>query len=192
MIVDLLGTEYKFRFSFAAVVTIMLLTANSKIAAISLVSSLFHECGHLVFMFAFGEKPSRVELGAFGIRIERLGASTISYQKEAVIAIGGVCVNFLIALLCLAVYLIFGSETALMTVFINIFIASLNLMPVGMLDAGRFLRYILSMQSDEEKTEKLLNCISNITVICFTAFCVLYTAASGVNISLIAVAVYLI
>lgn len=192
MIVELFKTEYKFTFSFFAILTVMLMTANHSIAMISLVSSLLHECGHLIFMYIFGEPPECVTLGAFGIRIERLGTSSIGYKKEAVIAIGGVAVNFLLAMIFLAVFVIFDYEFALMSMFVNVFIAGLNLMPVGMLDAGRFLRYILNMRIDEDETERILIRISDITVFCFTAFCVLYTVLIGLNLSLIAVAVYLI
>ncbi|MCM1365351.1 MAG: hypothetical protein NC122_07330 [Faecalibacterium sp.] len=192
MIVEIMGTEYKFGFSFVAVLTIMLMTADNNIAAVSIVSSLLHECGHLVFMYAFHDAPKSVEFGGFGIRIERLGVSATSYKHEAIIAIGGVCVNFILALTLFVVFYFFGSQTAFITAFVNIFIASLNLMPVGMLDAGRFLRYILLMRIEEQKTERLISRISDITVICFTAFCIVYTVILGFNISLTAVAVYLI
>lgn len=192
MIVYLFKTEYKFNFSFFAVITLMLMTAESNIALISLVSSLLHECGHLVFMYAFGNVPQRVEFGAFGIRIERPETSQIGYKKEAIIAIGGVCVNFILAAIGFVFYQCCGSQFAAICIFVNIFIALLNLMPVGMLDSGRFLRYILLMRVDEDKTECWLTRISNITVICFTVICVCYTVAFGLNISLVAVAVYLI
>ncbi len=192
MIIEIFKTKYKFSFSFFAVVTVMLLTADSGIALLSLVSSLLHECGHLVFMYLFGENPDSVELGAFGIRIERLAVSDLSYGKEAVIAISGVAVNFLLCAVFLLIYCFNGKSLMLAVVFVNLFIAALNLMPVGMLDAGRFLRYILYMRTDDRKTEIILSRISNITVILFCIFTALYTVLAGINISLIAVSIYLI
>lgn len=192
MTVKLWGSRFRLTFSFFALITIMFLTAEEKIVAVCLFSSLLHECGHLCFMYAFGEKPCEVVFGAFGIRIERRCQSPISYQKEALISLGGVLVNFLLAFLFLLIFLANGSQTAFIAVFVNLFIAGLNLMPVGVLDAGNFLRYILLVKYDEEKTAKVLSVISDAAVCIFCVFCIFFTLFVSVNVSLIAVCVYLI
>lgn len=192
MTIEICKTRYKLTFSFFAVITLMLLTAKQNIVAVCLLSSLLHECGHLVFMFAFSQKPDEVIFGAFGIRIERFGVSALSYKKEAVISLGGVLVNFLLTLIFLGIYCFSKNETALFGIFVNLFIASLNLIPVGVLDAGNFLRYILLVKYDEEKTAKVLSVISDAAVCIFCVFCIFFTLFVSVNVSLIAVCVYLI
>ncbi len=192
MVIELFETRLKLTFSFFAVITLMFLTAEERVVAVCLLSSLLHECGHLFFMLVFGEKPNEVVFGAFGIRIERLGASSLSYKKEAVIALGGVAVNFVLALVFFVYYVFSKSETAILGIFVNLFIASLNLMPVGVLDLGNFLRYILLVKYDEEKTAKVLSSVSDVSVCLFCAFTIFFTLIFSVNVSLIAVCVYLI
>lgn len=179
-------------FSFFAVLALMLLFAQRKIVAVCLVSSLLHECGHLLFLYLFKSMPQKVIFGAFGIRIDRTETAALSYQKEAVISIGGVLVNFVLAALFLIFYLKIKSEEACCGVFVNIFIAALNLIPVGMLDAGNFLRYILLMSFDEEKTQKILLAVSDASVCVLCLLCVLYTIFVSVNISFITVCIYII
>ncbi|MGN1442454.1 MAG: hypothetical protein ACI4XE_01290, partial [Acutalibacteraceae bacterium] len=72
-----------------------------------------------------------------------------------------------------------------------IFIAGLNMIPVGILDAGQFLRYILLERLDEEETENKLNLISDFSVLVFACFCVCYTVFVKLNASLICVCLYL-
>lgn len=192
MTIELFGTKIRLTFSFFAVITLMFLSAQERIVAVCLLSSLLHECGHLSLMYIFGEKPSEVVFGAFGIRIERFAVSTLSYKKEAVISLGGVIVNFILVSIFFLYFTFSKSDTALIGAFVNLFVASLNLMPVGVLDAGNFLRYILLVKYDEEKTGKVLSFVSDVTVLVFCVFCIFFTLFVSVNVSLIAVCVYLI
>ncbi len=192
MTIEISGIRIRLTFSFFVVITLMFLSAQEKIVAVCLLSSLLHECGHLIFMYIFSEKPSEVVFGAFGIRIERLGVSSLSYKKEAVISLGGVAVNLLLVLIFFLYYAFSKSDTAYIGAFVNLFIASLNLIPVGVLDAGNFLRYILLVKYDEEKTGRVLSVVSDVSVCIFCVFCIFFTLFVSVNVSLITVCVYLI
>lgn len=192
MTVELFGTVFRFHFSFFAVLTAMLLTCDRRIVTVSAVSSLLHECGHLAFLYAYRQPPDRVIFGGFGIRIENRGVSSLSNLRRAAVSVGGVLVNGILAAVFSLLYISFGYPVFSVGAAVNILIGGLNMMPVGILDAGQFLRYILLERFDEEKTEKVLTVVSDFTVLIFAFFCVGYTVLVGLNASLICVCLYLL
>lgn len=191
MTVEIFDTRFRLTFSFFAVITAMLLTCDRRIVAVSVVSSLLHECGHLVFMFAFGEKPECVIFGAFGIRIERKGVSSLCYKRQAAVAMGGIVVNCALAAVFAVLYIFLACDVFAVGLAVNLLIGSLNMIPVGILDAGQFLRYILLERFDEDETESKMNIVSDFSVLLFACFCVCYTVLIGLNASLICVCLYL-
>ena len=191
MTVEAFDTRFRLTFSFFAVITAMLLTCDRRIVGISVMSSLLHECGHLVLLFAFGERPDSVIFGAFGIRIERKGVSSLCYERQAAVAMGGIVVNCALAVVFAVLYYFFVWEVFAVGFAVNILIGGLNMMPVGILDAGQFLRYILLERFDEDETESKLNIVSDFSVLLFACFCVCYTVFISLNASLICVCLYL-
>ena len=192
MTFDIRGVRYELSFSFFALLCLTLLLSDKSISAVCLLSSFLHEAAHILPLYVFGCPPKRVVLAFFGMRIEREDSAYISYKKEAVIAIGGIAVNLTLSVLGLLLWSVTESKTAFIFLWVNIFIALLNSIPVSVLDLGRFLRYILLVRYDEERVNRSLDKISVISVISVTAFTVLYTVLLGVNLSLIAVSLYLI
>ena len=83
-------TNYRIDFTFALTVTLMLIFCQQDTVIICLLSSVFHEAGHLILMQLFRQKITDVTFGAFGIRINRLSTCNLSYKKEAIIASGGI------------------------------------------------------------------------------------------------------
>ncbi len=191
MTVDIFGTEIKFTFSFALTLTLMLILCDENIVLMCVASSFLHEGGHLFFMRLCGEKILSIDLGAFGVRIERAYSSAISYKKEAVVASGGIIINFLLAFLSIIYYYLMQSKSALTFSLINLLIAFFNCIPIYVLDMGRVLRNLFMLNFNEEVSEKILNGISVVFVSLLAAFCCIYNLSVGVNISLIAVTVYL-
>ena len=181
-------TRLSVTFPFAAVVTLMLLVCDSETVFISLFSSLFHEGGHLFFMLLFKESPALICLGAFGMRIERRSVF-LGRKKEALIALGGIAFNFLLMLTGAAVYLICGSLFGIKLAAVNGFIAAFNMLPAGLLDFGRFLECIFFNKRD---AQRYLRIISLLTALAVAAGCVFYNIAIGINVSLIAVSIYIV
>lgn len=156
----------------------------------SLFSSLIHESGHLILMCLFGDRIHYVELSLFGMRIEKQ-STLLSYKKEALIAMGGIILNFLSAFLGFVMYLIFTREDFLFFSAVNGFIALVNMIPVKILDFGRFIQCFLSQRYDEEKSERVLDILSALCTVLLSLACVLYCVFIRLNISFIAVTVYL-
>ncbi len=191
MTVDINGTEVKLAFSFVLVLALMLLFCQENIVLMCLTSSLLHEGGHLLFMRLFGERILSIDFGAFGVRIERAGSTVLSYKKEAVTALGGIVINFLLAFLSVMYYYLMKSQAALMLFCINILIAAFNCIPISVLDMGRALRCLFMLKFNEVESEKLLHIISLAFVNLLAVSCCLYSAFVSVNVSLIAVTLYL-
>lgn len=192
MLFDFGKTRVSVTFSFAAVVTLMLLLCEQEIVLVSLFSSLFHECGHLFFMLLFSAEPSLVAFGAFGIRIERGSGRFLSYGKEALIALGGVLANTIAVASGLAVYCFSGKLWGAKLFAVNGFIALFNLLPVRQLDFGRSLECMLSYKLKGDIVQKALTFVSESTVLILVALCVIYNIFVKFNVSLIAVTVYLV
>jgi len=192
MTIDFGKTKLKIGFSFFLVAALMLLLSDGKIAFMCFFSSMAHEFGHLLPMFAFSQKVSLVSFGAFGVRIDREGEALQSYKRGAVIALGGVAVNFLICAFSLAYFALNKSINAEVLLLVNLFIAALNLMPAKSLDAWNALYCLLMMKKSEEKTLKILSRVSLCAVFAFASFCVVYFITFGFNVSLAAVLIYLI
>ena len=186
------GIKVEFGFSFVLITTLMLLFFEERIVLLSVLSSVLHECGHLLMMKLCSEKIERVVFGAFGVRIEKYAFSGISYLKETAIALGGILINLILLLLALSVYYIKESGTALIFGLINLLIALMNSIPIGSLDMGKAVKFLLLLRTDEEKAEKISEIISILFLIVFSMFTVFYCVLIKFNFSLIAVCIYLL
>lgn len=192
MIIEIGKTSFNLKFSFVALIVTMMLVCDEKIVLVSLISSLVHESGHLLFMYLTGVVPKCVEFSLFGMRIDRNVSSNLSYKNEFLIATGGIIFNLIFSALCYIIYIINENMLFLLITAVNIMIVIINSFPVGVLDFGRALRYILLMYFDGKKSEKLLNIISYVFVIIFSLITAVYCIIIGFNISLITLTAYLI
>lgn len=156
----------------------------------SVFSSVIHESGHLMLMKLLGDRINYIELSLFGMRIEKCGA-LLSYKKEAIIAMGGIVLNFVFFLWGIGLYLFIKKEDFLFFSFVNGFIALVNMIPVRILDFGRFIYCFLCERYEQEKSERVTDIISAICCAALSVACVLYCIFININISLIAVTLYL-
>ena len=169
----------------------MLLLCKEETVIISLLSSMLHETGHLAVMFLSGQKVNSVTFGAFGVRIDRQITTAITYKKEALIALGGVAVNFVIAIFGAIHYYLSGNLFSLKLTAVNIIIAVFNMIPIDTLDMGRVLRYTLLCSIDENRCDRILSIISAVFVNLLAIGCLGVNLFIGFNPSLIIVTVYL-
>ena len=191
MIVKLKETQIRLDFSFVFVSTAMLLFCDEFLVLISVVSSLLHEFGHLWAMKICGEKVHKIIFGAFGVRIEKYAFSGVSYKKEIAVALGGIFVNFLISISSFLLYVFLKKEILFCISIINFLIAFMNMIPLNMLDMGKALQSFLLMHTSEENARRILQKVSLVCYIMFLLGTVIYSVFIKVNISLVAVALYL-
>lgn len=192
MQINLRKTKVRLDLSFVLVVTLMLLFCNEEIVLLSVFSSMFHECGHLLMMIKCKERIEKLTFGAFGVRIEKYAFSGISYKKEILIALGGIFFNLILAFTSAVVYILSENSTALMLSFINILIALMNSLPIGHLDMGQAVSSFLLMKTESERAREISEIISFVFCLAFTIFTVFYCIIIKVNFSLVAVSIYLL
>ncbi len=183
-------TIFELSFSFAALLTVMLLLCDEGVVLLCLLSSFFHEGGHLFFMYLFGDVPEKISLGAFGMRIER--RSFLSCKKEAIVALGGIIFNLVLCCVSAVGYMLTASRYALELIAVNGFVAMLNSIPVGVIDMGRAVECILMSRLTAEKACRIMGIISTVSVVLFTLAFFAYTGYFGFNFSFTAVTIYLI
>ncbi len=191
MIFQIGKTRLRLSFSFVALIVLMIILCEERVVLYSLVSSLIHESGHLFIMCILGDVPKNVELTLFGMRIDRAGNIILSYKKEIFIALGGIIFNIVFALLCLALYKIYELPDFLVVSVVNLIIAAVNSFPVSVLDCGRAVKSAFFAVKSRETSEKITENISYIFIVVFAVISTIYIAFYGVNISLIAINLYL-
>ena len=179
----------KLSFSFFALIVTMTLLCDEKIILCSVLSSLIHECGHLVFMFILDEKPSKIEFTLFGMRISKCDSCFTSYKNEILIALGGIIFNCIFGLVLFGLFRLSGKTELLIVSVVNFIIAAINSFPVSSLDLGRAIKYFMKYK---ETDESYFTVISYFFTVLFVLSSAIYTVFYPVNISLIAIDVYLI
>lgn len=191
MLLDTGKVKIKITFSFAAVITLMLLFCNEEIVVLSLFSSLFHEGGHLFFLKLFSASLDKITFGAFGIRIDRAENSILEAKKEVFIALGGIFGNIFLIIIGIFFIYVYNSPWAIKLVIVNSFIAFSNMLPLEALDFGRALSIMLFYFLPFEKADRILKLISLVVAVICLAFSICYNVLYGFNLSLIAFSVYL-
>lgn len=181
-------TSLKINVSFAAAVTLTLILDESGICAVALLCCIIHEAGHLICLLALGEKPKKIELSFYGIKLERAALPCIKSIDEIAVYASGPAANFVLsALLFIAAVGLPNLKTAAV---ISLCVGIFNLIPCRPLDGGNILFAVLCGIMKEEKAEKACRLTLICLMIPMTAAGLALAAKSG-NFTLIAVAVYL-
>ncbi|RAL23979.1 site-2 protease family protein [Lujinxingia litoralis] len=161
------------------------------IAAVALfISVVIHELGHALVARRFGVETERITLWLLGGMAH---FKKIPRQRgaEALVAIAGPITSFALAALgALALLLIPTDWGALYfvvayTTFMNVALATFNLIPALPLDGGRVLRSLLALRMDRPRATQIAATISRVLAIILGIFGLL-----SLNIFLILIAVF--
>ena len=176
-------------FFFFVTVCFALVLDVTNTAVLALCAAAVHECGHLLCMLCFGEKPSRVFVAPFGLSITR-GMSG-GYRREICIAFAGPLTNLFIAAVLTVIMLACHLPQLLKPVIVNAALAVFNLIPIEPLDCGRAVRCFLMYRTNTVRAEKTAFVIGIVFLIplCAAGFYVLIK--SRYNITLLLASAYL-
>jgi stage IV sporulation protein FB len=160
---------------------------------LALLCVFIHECGHIFTLIIFKIPIERISMKLFGINIEIRKDYVLSYKKEAVIALAGCFANFLTAA---AAFILadfnFSPKTCNIIALQSVIIGTLNILPIGSLDGARALESLILQKLSIEKAQTAVNITSVVFILPLIIFGAYVFFVSKFNISLAAVAVYLL
>lgn len=187
MKLDFEKTTLKINFSFAVAVTLTLIIDESGVGAIALLGCIIHEAGHIICLLVLGEKPKKIELSFYGIKLERNPMSTQSTAGDLLVFVSGPSANFIFSAVLFLLSNIYHSlrDAAIISLCIGIF----NLLPCRPLDGGNILYTVLCRNTKRKTAENISLAAAVATVIPMLA-AGMYFLKKGGNITLLAVAVY--
>lgn len=125
--------KFEFKKSFFLVLLFLLDMSRLKKFIIIFICLLIHEIAHILMGKLFGLRTKKIICGLFGFRAKILDFNLLSSRKKFWILIAGPSINFGLWLLC----------NNLTLKEINLFIGSINLLPIYPLDGGRIFILIL-------------------------------------------------
>lgn len=187
MKLDFEKTTLKINFSFAVAVTLTLIIDESGVGAIALLGCIIHEAGHIICLLVLGEKPKKIELSFYGIKLERNPMSTQSTAGDILVFVSGPSANFIFSAVLFLLSNIYHSlrDAAIISLCIGIF----NLLPCRPLDGGNIL-YTVLCRNTKRKTAENISLAAAVATVMPMLAAGMYFLKKGGNITLLAVAVY--
>ncbi len=173
------------RLPFFAAAAFFLAGDMMKNYLLSVFFSSLHEAGHIIALCCFGHRPEKITLGVTGIRIDKKHI-ILSYKEECVTALAGPSVN----IVCAAVLILSGHTGIVL--YINLGLFFVNILPLKMLDGGRFVSNLFMNFSDENTVDKIMNFTEFITLVCLIIILAVSAAEKRLNISYILFVIFLV
>jgi len=176
---------------FFTVVTLLLTFSVDSTVIIALVSSVLHECGHLIMLLHFGCEVKSVTLSFYGMKILRKNEMQLRFSREIAVCLAGVTVNFAVCLLCLLLHLFISGELLLKISAVNLILGLFNILPVYSLDGSRAMECILKSRLEFSKSEKIMKTVCAFTLVPVFLFSIFLIQKNG-NFTLFLCAIYLL
>ena len=141
---------------------------------------LLHELAHIVVGKILKLKIDYIEIIPFGVSVKFVNNFYLYYLEEyedekitnslknLLVAIAGPVLNVIIAVIIGVFDINIYNFTAENLVYINILIASFNLLPIYPLDGGRILEAILNIYTHPIRTKEIVYKITKCTMVCLT------------------------
>lgn len=167
----------------AAVITLMSLD-HSNFTLLCLFASLLHEAGHALAMLIVHDRPRRVTMGIFGIRVERDRDCYLHYRAAAVVSFAGPLVNAF----CFTLLWCLGKP---FSALIHAGLALFNLLPISSLDGGEGLYALLCMRMTEDAASRVVRFVSIVVIFPLAVVGFLLLLSDNHNFSLLVMCGYL-
>jgi stage IV sporulation protein FB len=191
MAFNVFGIKIEITFLFVAFIAFILSLKVPSNVLITVLSSLIHECGHLIMMIISDNKPKNVRFELTGINIIRNQDIRVSNKNEILISLGGPLMNLIIVISC-CIYLCFYNNNLIMTfACINLILMVFNLLPIKQLDGGNILFYSMMQNFDICFSSKVMKITSVIFIMIIFIWGIYVLISSRYNISIIIIAIFL-
>lgn len=142
------------RFSFPAVLSLLLCTDTEGTALLCLLSCMLHELGHILMMLLERKPPRKITFYGGGVLLSAEGFGS------ARVLLGGAAVNFLL----FSVFFFWGSlrggsPRLLLFGAVNLLTGLLNLLPIRPLDGGMLLERALLRLLPPERVMRVMRAV---------------------------------
>ncbi len=174
-------TRAEMRFSFPAVLALILCTDTKGTALMCLLACALHETGHIAVMYAMGCPPERITLYGGGMKLTGGG-------KNIPVIISGCAVNFL---LFAAFYFFGGNYDFRLFGMINLLTGVFNLMPVCPFDGYNLLEKLIIKRFPPERAIFVMKTVEIVACIVISPLIILFFLDGNVNFSSVVFLFYL-
>ncbi len=156
----------KFDFKVILFVLFFFILGFEKLYLLFLIFAIIHELSHMVIGILQGFEPAKIQIMPFGAYINfkidiksyntKILKGTICSLKKLFVSLAGPLANIVIAII------FYMKSGYIVITYINILLATFNLLPIYPLDGGRILKQTLIILLGRRKALKYTNLLSNI------------------------------
>lgn len=175
----------KINIQIFAIIILLILTKQIEIYAWLMLFALIHELAHMFTGLILKLKPKALEIEPFGIGIV-FESFENTEKNKIIIAMAGPLINIIIAIIFSFIHI----KSQMLIINANVLLAIFNIIPIYPLDGGRILKSIIKIKNKQEKTEDIVNKISNALMIAITAISSILILMYK-NIGLLLIIIYL-
>lgn len=175
-------TKIEVRFSFLAVLSVILCTDTEGTALQCLLACALHETGHIITMLFHGTGPEKIVFGSGGIRLKGKN------EKSLPVIISGCLVNFT---LFGFFYFLCNDYRLKLFGMINLLTGLFNLAPIHPLDGYNLIEMLFIRLMPAEKVGNVLKIAEIIACIVFAPVIIIFLFNGRVNFSLVIFLFYL-
>ena len=179
------GITFRLSLLFPAAVIVLMSLDSSNFTLLCLLASCLHEAGHTLAMLIVHDRPRRVTMGIFGIRVERDQGFYLNYWAVAIVSLAGPFVN----VLCFTLLAWLDQP---LSAIIHAGLALFNLLPVCSLDGGEALHALLCLKMHEEKASRVMRAVSSVVIFPLGALGFWLMLSDAHNFTLLVMSAYLI
>ncbi|HEY5586557.1 MAG TPA: site-2 protease family protein [Ruminiclostridium sp.] len=159
---------------------------------ITIVFIIAHELGHIVTALFSGAKIYRLRILPIGLNAE-IDDSLCSKYRKIYIYMAGPCINIISAIVIYILYAShFVSKELTLGVYINMWLAFFNLLPILPLDGGKIAMEMLSEHFGLFKASKKMHILSVLLSIVVICLGLMVFKQSQYNFSLVLVGIYIL
>lgn len=154
-------------------------------------AALLHEGGHIVMMALKKSPPTKIIFGIFNVDMIDSARESRSYRDDVQILIAGGAVNLIAAFIFFFISKVTNNQYLFAPLFSNLFVGSLNILPVEPLDGGQIAYALISAKYGARKAETAVNILSFCCLLPVAVMGFLILLQSKYNFSLLFISCYL-